>query len=156
MMNVGGQLPEFSLQTDEGVALASTDLLGRWVVLFFYPRDDTPGCTKEACGFRDAVPRFDASQAMVLGVSRDSVASHARFRARHGLTFPLLADVDGSLCEAFGVLKGNRLVRLTPLGIRRCTFLIDPSGRVARVWPTVHPVGHAEEVARALDELRGH
>lgn len=154
MIDVGTPLPEFSLLTDDGTELSSADLSGRWVVFFFYPKDSTPGCTKEACGFRDLVTRFDDSEACVLGVSRDSVASHAKFKKSYGLTFPLLADTEGVLCEAFGVLKGNRLVRLTPLGIQRSTFLIDPEGRVAKVWPKVDPVGHAEEVALALDGLR--
>jgi thioredoxin-dependent peroxiredoxin len=154
MIDVGASLPDFSLQTDEGALLRSTDLKGKWAVIYFYPKDLTPGCTKEACEFRDLGPRFNDSEALVLGVSRDSVASHARFRERQGLTFPLLADTEGSLCEAFGVLSGNRLLKLTPLGIQRCTFLIDPTGRVARVWPKVDPVGHAEEVASALEELR--
>jgi thioredoxin-dependent peroxiredoxin len=154
MIEVGAASPEFSLKTDTGTVFDSSELAGKWVVLFFYPKDDTPGCTKEVCGFQTAVPRFEDSRAVVLGVSRDSVASHARFREKFGLTFPLLADTEGSLCEAFGALKGNRVVRMTPFGIQRCTFLIDPEGRVARVWPQVDPVGHAEEVALALDELR--
>lgn len=155
MISVGATLPEFSLLTDAGAELTSADLAGRWAVFFFYPKDSTPGCTREACGFRDLVTRFDDSEAWVLGVSRDSVASHARFKKSYGLTFPLLADTKGSLCEAFGVLKGNRLMKLTPLGIQRSTFLIDPEGRVAKVWPKVDPAGHAEEVALALDSLRG-
>ena len=155
MIDVGERLPEFCLLTDQGREFTSADLAGRWAVFFFYPKDATPGCTKEACGFRDLVTRFEDAQACVLGVSRDSVASHAKFKESYGLTFPLLADTEGSLCEAFGVMKGNRIVRLTPLGIQRSTFLVDPDGRIARVWPKVDPVGHAEDVARALDGLRG-
>jgi len=155
VIEVGARVPEFSLATDDGSVIESAALEGRWAVIFFYPKDDTPGCTKEVCGFRDVVPSLDDSRVIVLGVSRDSVASHAKFSKRYGLTFHLLADTEGSLCEAFGVLRDNRLLRSTPVGIRRCTFLIDPTGRVARVWPKVGPVGHAEGVVAALEELRG-
>lgn len=111
-------------------------------MLYFYPRDDTPGCTVQACDLRDALPRFDGVDAVILGVSMDDVASHAAFRAKFDLNFPLLADVDGSVCDAYGVRAGGR--------IQRSTFLVDEEGIIERVWRGVSARGHADMLAAAM------
>ncbi len=146
----GEAAPEFELESDAGETIRLRDLRGRRVVLYFYPKDDTPGCTKEACGFRDDLPRFRAADATVLGVSADDVASHRRFKEKYDLNFPLLADPDHRVSEAYGVWGKKTLYGREIEGIHRTTFLIDEEGRVARVWERVRPEGHAEEVAAAL------
>jgi peroxiredoxin Q/BCP len=150
MLVEGSKAPEFDLEADDGRRVKLGDFVGRKVVLFFYPKDDTPGCTTEACNFRDAVPRFRDMDAVILGVSADSVASHAKFKAKYGLTFPLLSDPDRTVCEAYGVWKTKSLYGRSFLGIERSTFLIDRRGVVARAWRKVKVKGHAEDVAAAV------
>jgi len=120
------------------------------VVLYFYPKDDTPGCTIQACDFRDAFPRFEGVGAVVLGVSPDSVRSHAKFRAKFGLTFPLLADEDHAVAEAYGVWTAKSMYGRSYMGIERSTFLIDEEGRLAEVWRKVKPEGHTALLAELL------
>lgn len=139
---VGDQAPDFTLPSDSEGSVTLSGLRGRTVVLYFYPRDDTPGCTVQACDFRDALPRFDDIAAVILGVSMDDVDSHAAFRAKYDLNFPLLADVDGEVCDAYGVRRTGR--------IERSTFVIDGSGVVQRVWRGVSAKGHADLLAEAL------
>ncbi len=129
------------------------DYRGRWVVLYFYPKDDTPGCTKEACAFRDAHAELEALGAVVLGVSADDVQSHRRFAEKHGLNFPLLADPEKTVIRAYGAWGRKNLYGRVYEGVMRYTFLIDPEGRVARVWKKVKPEAHAREVAEALRAL---
>lgn len=125
------------------------------MVLYFYPKDDTPGCTKEACGFRDRMGDLQAVGAVVLGVSADDVASHKRFAEKYGLNFPLLADPERQAILAYGAWGKKNLYGKEYEGVLRQTFLIDPEGRIAKVWRKVSPEGHAEEVAEALRQARG-
>ncbi|MCA1814156.1 MAG: peroxiredoxin [Halobacteriales archaeon] len=143
MLRVGDRAPGFAAQDQDGELRTLDALRGQHVVLFFYPADETPGCTAEACAFRDEAEALRAAGVAVLGVSTQGVASHARFAARHGLPYPLLADVDKALCKAYGALG--------LLGVaKRVTYLIAPDGRIARVWQRVSPAGHAREVLAAL------
>ena len=146
----GSVAPDFTLDSDDGGPVTLSDLRGQRVVLYFYPKDDTPGCTVQACDFRDAMPRFEGIGAVVLGVSADDVASHRAFREKFDLSFPLLADVGGAVSERYGVW-GRRIVRGKPLrGIERSTFLVDEEGVVQEVWRGVNPRGHMEMLAEIL------
>ncbi|MBI3331098.1 MAG: thioredoxin-dependent thiol peroxidase [Candidatus Omnitrophica bacterium] len=149
-MRPGQLAPPFSLQAGDGKTMALSDFRGKRVILYFYPKDDTPGCTREACGFRDARPRLSRAGAVVLGVSRDSEPSHRRFAEKFGLTFPLLSDPDAAVCKAYGVWKQKSLYGRTYWGIERATFLIDEEGRIARIFPKVKVDGHVEAVLQAL------
>lgn len=148
MISVGSPAPDFTALTDQG-PLRLSELRGRKVVLYFYPKDATPGCTLEARGFRDAHDAFLAKNAVVIGVSKDSVKKHQAFKAKECLPFPLVAD-DQGICEAYGAWREKTLYGRTYMGIARVTVLIDESGTVARVWDPVKPAGHAEEVLAAL------
>ena len=150
MLEAGNEAPDFTLASDEGGEVTLSDLRGKKVVLYFYPKDDTPGCTVQACDFRDATPAFDKLDAIVLGVSPDSIDSHAKFRKKHGLTFPLLADVDHEVSEAYGVWKEKSMYGRKFMGIERSTFLIDERGTVAQAWRKVKPKGHAEMLEEVL------
>jgi len=153
MVTVGKAAPAFTLDTDSGERLALKDLKGRAVVLYFYPKDDTPGCTVEACEFRDAFPRFKSSKAVILGISPDSVASHQKFKQKFDLPFTLLADVDHEVAEKYGVWQKKSMYGKSYMGVARTTVLIDPDGKVAKVFEKVKPAGHAEEVEQALAAL---
>lgn len=155
MPEIGEKAPNFALPTDDGGTVSLEDFRGRWLVIFFYPRDDTSGCTKEAIAFSGLLPEFEASGAAVLGISKDSVESHAKFRAKHGLTVPLASDAEGTACEDFGVWKEKSMYGRKFLGIERSTFLIDPEGVIRRVWRKVKVPGHAEEVLEALRQETG-
>lgn len=152
---VGESAPAFSLPDDEGTVRNLADERGRWVVLFFYPKDFTSGCTTEACEFRDLTPDFEAAGATVWSISVLDAASKARFKAEHGLTFTLLADADHAVAERYGVWVEKQNYGKTYFGIARATFLIDPEGRIARVWSKVTVDGHAAEVLETLHELAG-
>ena len=138
----GQQLPDVEFVTEDSEKLAAEDLTGRKTVLYFYPKDDTPGCTKEACAFRDRMEDYRGAGIQVYGVSLDSPESHRRFREKHNLNFPLLTDVDGHAAEALGVLRENREKA------NRVTFLLDPDGKIAKVYPEVSPETHADEILR--------
>ena len=153
MISVGKSAPAFSLDTDAGEKLSLKDLKGRPVVLYFYPKDDTPGCTVEACEFRDAFPRFKGSKAVILGISPDSVKSHQKFKEKFDLPFTLLADEDHAIAEKYGVWQKKSMYGRTYMGIARTTFVIDKDGKVAKIFEKVKPKGHAEEVEQAIDEL---
>jgi len=153
-VNVGDTLPDFSLPADGGATLSRGDLRGRKTVLYFYPKDDTSGCTKEAQGFRDALDRFAAVGATVVGVSKDSVASHDKFKTKHGLNFPLISDQDGCLCESCGVWVEKSMYGRKYMGIERSTFLIDGKGVIRNVWRKVKVPGHADEVLKAAQALK--
>ena len=150
---VGDLAPDFTLPTDAGDALTLSSLRGRPVVLYFYPRDDTSGCTAQACALRDLFPRFDGAGAAVLGVSPDTVTSHAKFRAKYALPFTLLADTEHAVAEAYGVWVEKSMYGRRFMGVERTTFVLDRTGRVARVFPRVRVPGHAEAVAAAVAEL---
>ena len=153
MVSVGKSAPAFSLDTDAGEKVSLKDLKGRPVVLYFYPKDDTPGCTVEACEFRDAFPRFKDSKAVILGISPDSVKSHQKFKEKFDLPFTLLADEDHAIAEKYGVWQKKSMYGRTYMGIARTTFVIDKDGKVAKIFEKVKPKGHAEEVEQAIDEL---
>jgi len=152
-MTEGDRAPAFSLKADDGTTVTLKSLAGKNVVLFFYPRDDTPGCTKEACGFRDALPRFEGIDAVVLGVSPDSLESHRKFKQKYDLPFPLLVDEGHRLADELGVWKQKSMYGLKFMGIERTTVIIDRKGRIARIFPKVKVPGHVEEVEKAVREL---
>jgi peroxiredoxin Q/BCP len=147
----GNKAPAFSLKDQDGKTRRLADYAGRPVVLYFYPKDDTPGCTKEACAFRDNLPRFKPSKGVVLGVSILDEASKARFAGKYDLPFPLLADADHAVAEKFGVWQKRSLYGRTYRGILRTTYLIGPDGKVAKRWDNVKVDGHAEAVLEALN-----
>ena len=150
---VGKTAPDFTLAADGGGQVTLSDLRGKKVVLYFYPKDDTPGCTKEACGFRDALPDFSGIDALVLGVSKDSVAKHDKFKAKYELPFGLLSDADGLVCEAYGTWVEKSMYGRKYLGIDRATFLIDEDGTLRVEWRKVKVPGHVDAVLQAAREL---
>ena len=149
---VGDLAPAFTLTDDTGTSRSLEDERGGWIVLFFYPKDFTPGCTTEVCEFRDHSADFEAAGATVWSVSVLDAASKAKFKAEHGLTYPLLADPDHAVAERYGVWVQKQNYGKTYFGIARTTFLIDPAGRIARVWPKVKVDGHAAQVLEAVRE----
>ncbi len=149
---LGKKAPDFSLESTEGHPILLSDYRGKWVVLYFYPKDNTPGCTLEAKAFRDAAKRLAKLGAVVLGVSKDSVRSHERFRDKYELGFPLLSDPEQKVLEAYGAWGEKRNYGRVYQGIIRSTFLIDPQGRLVRAWPNVRVAGHVDEVLDALEE----
>ena len=152
-VDIGDKAPDFTMATDGGGKLSLKALKGRKVVLYFYPRDDTPGCTTEACGFRDNLPDFSKVDAEIVGVSRDSVKRHDNFKAKYELPFQLVSDEDGAICEAYGVWVEKKNYGRTYMGIERATFLIDAKGVVREVWRKVKVNGHVEAVTQAATEL---
>ncbi len=142
--------PDFHLEDQNGQDVRLSQFRGQHVVLYFYPKDNTPGCTQEACDFRDEHSALRAAGAVVLGVSPDSAASHQKFITKFSLPFPLLVDKDHAVAEAYGVWGEKTLYGRTFMGLVRSTFLIDPKGRVARVWPKVKVAGHVQEILQAL------
>jgi len=154
MPGAGDPAPDFALPDEAGAIHRLADRRGAWTVVYFYPADDTPGCTTEACGFRDLATGFDAQGAVVWGISPDGAASHASFRSKFGLPFTLLSDEDHSVAEAYGAWALKKNYGREYLGIVRSTFLVDPTGRVACAWPKVRADGHAEAVLAALSEAR--
>jgi peroxiredoxin Q/BCP len=154
MLTEGDEFPDFELCDQEGRQVTKRDLLGKSSVVYFYPKDDTPGCTLESCQFRDALPRFAGLGAAVFGVSPDSVRSHKRFAEKHGLGFTLLADPERKLIDACGLWVEKSLYGRKYMGVERTTFLLADDGSIVRVWRKVTPEGHAEEVRAAL-ESRG-
>lgn len=148
----GARAPGFTLPSDQGGDVSLAGLRGRPVVLYFYPKDDTSGCTTQACEFRDRWADVEAAGAVVLGVSPDPVKSHAKFRKKYGLPFPLLADTDHSVAEAYGVWGDKSMFGRKYQGIHRTTFLIGGDGRIRKVFEKVKPEGHAAEVLAALAE----
>jgi len=149
----GQTAPAFTLTADDGSKVRLSELRGRPVVLYFYPKDDTPGCTREACAFRDQQAKLKKLGAVVLGVSADSVESHVRFRDKYGLNFPLLADVDHKVAEKYGAWREKNMYGKKSMGIQRSTFLIGGDGKVAKVWKAVKVDGHDEQVLEALREM---
>jgi len=150
MLKEGDRAPAFTAKTDADTPLSLASLHGQWVVLYFYPKDDTPGCTVEACEFRDAFPRFGGLAATVLGVSPDSVKSHQKFKKKYDIPFTLLADTDHAIAEAYGVWGEKTMFGRKYMGVLRSTFVIDKDGRIARIFRGVKPEGHADEVAQVL------
>jgi len=152
MVEEGKKAPAFHLESSTGGKIGLSELRGKWVVLYAYPRDSTPGCTVEAEDFRDALPELEALGAVVLGVSKDSLASHGRFTQKYDLNFALLSDPQGKMLEKYGAWGEKNMYGKTRMGIIRSTFLIDPKGKLARVWPKVRVKGHVQDVLEALRE----
>jgi peroxiredoxin Q/BCP len=149
----GGKAPTFSMPTDSGGKIALKDLKGRPVVLYFYPKDSTPGCTIEACDFRDLTPDFSKIDAEIVGISKDSVKRHDNFKAKHELPFSLASDEDSDVCERYGVWVEKNMYGRKFMGIERATFLIDAKGVVRKIWRKVKVKGHAEDVLEAVKAL---
>ena len=149
----GDKAPSFAMATDGGGTVSLKDLKGQNVVLYFYPKDNTPGCTKEACAFRDLMPDFSGIDAAVIGVSKDSVKKHDNFKAKYELPFTLASDEDGSVCEAYGTWVQKKLYGREYMGIERATFLIDGTGVIRKVWHKVKVAGHAEDVLESAQSL---
>jgi thioredoxin-dependent peroxiredoxin len=152
-VDVGQPVPAFDLPRDGGGSAGPADFRGRRLVLYFYPKDDTSGCTTEALGFTAKLPEFEAADAVVLGISRDSVKSHDKFRDKHRIGIRLLSDESGAVCEAFGVWREKSMYGRTFMGIERSTFLIAPDGTVARIWRGVKVPGHVDEVLEAARSI---
>jgi len=152
-VELGKKAPDFTLPADDGTKVKLSRLRGSPVVLYFYPRDDTPGCTREACAFRDREPDLGKLAATVLGVSTDTLESHEKFRDKHGLNFPLLADTQHKVAEKYGAWREKTRFGKKSMGIQRSTFLIDAEGVVRKVWKSVKVDGHDQQVIRALGEL---
>ena len=150
MVNEGEPAPDFTLESDAGEQVSLSDFRGRPVVLYFYPKDDTPGCTVQARGIRDAYDEFEQAGAVVLGVSPDTVKRHVKFREKYDLPFTLLADPDHEVAESYGVWREKRYMGKTYWGVNRSTFLIAPDGTVAKVMHDVKPAEHADDVLAAL------
>jgi peroxiredoxin Q/BCP len=152
--SVGDRAPQFTLQDTQGRKVKLADLKGKKVVLYFYPKDLTPGCTKEACGFRDDLPMFEKKDVAVLGVSADDVKSHQKFTEKYDLNFPLLADPDHKVAEMYGVWQEKNLYGRKSWGIRRTTFIIDEQGKIAHVFGRVDTASHSQDVLQALKALK--
>jgi peroxiredoxin Q/BCP len=150
MIEEGTSAPDFSLKTDSGETVTLSELRGKPVVLFFYPKDDTPGCTTQACGIRDAYKEFEDAGAVVLGVSPDDEASHAKFKQKYDLPFTLLADSGHGVADTYGVWGEKSMYGKTYMGVDRSTFVIGPDGNVAKVFRKVKPDEHADQVLDAL------
>ncbi len=153
-VEIGDKAPSFTLPSDGGGEVSLKDFKGKPVVLYFYPKDDTSGCTAEACAFRDQLPDFSKLKTAVIGVSRDSAASHDKFKTKYRLSFPLASDEDGRVCEAYGVWTEKSMYGRKYMGIERSTFLIDGKGVLRGVWRKVKVPGHVEEVLEAVKALK--
>lgn len=152
-VDVGDKAPDFNLLADGGDRIKLSGLKGKKVILYFYPKDDTPGCTTEACGFRDNLPKFNKIDAEIIGISRDSVASHDKFKNKHSLPFRLVSDEDGKVCNAYGTWIEKSMYGRKYMGIDRATFLIDGKGVIRNIWRKVKVPGHVEEVLAAAKEI---
>ncbi len=146
----GKKAPAFTAVTDDGSKVSLSELAGKTVVLYFYPKDSTPGCTLEACDFRDSFAKLKRKGVVVLGVSRDSAESHRKFKEKHELPFPLLVDADGKLCERYGVWKEKSLYGRKFMGIERTTVVIGPDGKIAKLYPKVKVKGHVAQILADL------
>jgi thioredoxin-dependent peroxiredoxin len=150
VLKAGDPAPDFELKAGDGSTVSLKGLRGNKVVLYFYPKDDTPGCTTEACAFRDSSDQYTSRGATVFGVSADSTGSHKKFSSKYGLNFPLLSDPDHSVATAYGSWGPKKFLGREYEGILRNTFLIDEEGKIVKVWESVKPLGHAEEILAAL------
>ncbi len=146
-LNIGDQAPDFTLPTDqENIDITLSDLRGKKVILYFYPKDNTPGCTQEACDFRDNMPAFEKQNTVVLGISKDNSKNHTKFKEKYELPFTLLVDANADVCEAYGVVDKKNMFGKTFLGISRSTFLIDEKGIIRQIWRKVKVSGHVEQI----------
>ena len=152
-LNVGDVAPKFSLPDQNGVVRIVEEFSGKWLLIYFYPKDNTPGCTTEACEIRDAWGEFKKTGAEVVGISTDSVESHKKFGGKHSLPFTILSDTEKKVVEAYGVWGMKSFMGKTFMGIRRTSFLIDPRGKIAKIYENVKPAEHAKEVLRDIQSL---
>lgn len=149
-LNIGSKAPDFKLSDDQGKTLSLIDFAGKKLVLYFYPKDDTPGCTLEACAFRDNFVGLNRLDTYVIGISRDSVKSHQKFKEKYDLNFPLLSDENGEVCKAYDVLKEKNMYGRQVLGVERSTFVLDETGNIIKMWRGVKVDGHIDEILKAL------
>ena len=154
MLNEGDKAPDFSVKDDKGNDVSLQDFRGKKLVLYFYPKDDTTGCTAEACDFRDNLARIKREDAIVIGVSPDSEKKHAKFKTKYELTFPLLADEEKKIVNDYGVWKEKSMYGRKYMGVERTTFIIDEKGKIAKIFPKVKVAGHVDEVLAALAEMK--
>lgn len=153
MLKENSKAPDFSLPDQDGKLHKLSDYKGKWVLVYFYPKDDTPGCTTEACTLRDNLPHFKTSKAVILGISKDSPASHKKFADKYGLPFTLLSDEDHKVLEKYGVWGEKSFMGKVFMGIKRISFLISPEGKIAKAYPKVKPAEHAAEVLKDIEAL---
>tara|TARA_B100000459_G_scaffold139149_1_gene97260 strand:- start:269 stop:736 length:468 start_codon:yes stop_codon:yes gene_type:complete len=150
---IGDKAPDFTIATDGGGTFCLSEMMGNNVIIYFYPKDDTPGCTKEACEFRDSLPDFSKSSSKIIGISKDTVAKHDKFKSKYELPFTLGADLEGAVCEAYGTWVEKSMYGRQYMGIERATFLVDKEGVVQGIWRKVKVKGHVEEVLAAVQNL---
>lgn len=150
----GDKAPDFSLPTDNAGEISLSSLKGKKIVLYFYPKDDTPGCTTESCDFRDNLTSFNKLNTRIIGISKDSAASHDKFKAKFDLNFPLASDESGAVCEAYGVWTEKSMYGRKYMGIERATFLIGEDGRILKIWRKVKVPGHVAEIMDAIESLK--
>lgn len=153
-LKIGDAAPDFTLPTDNNGEFTLSKCRGRKVVLYFYPKDDTPGCTTESCAFRDALPQFKSMGAQIIGISKCSPAKHDKFKAKYDLNFPLASDENGNVCERYGVWMEKSMYGKKYMGIDRSTFLIDENGKIAQIWRKVKVPGHVDEVRDTVKALK--
>ncbi len=149
-LQIGKKAPDFTAQNDENKFISLKDFLGKFVILYFYPKDDTPGCTQEACDFRDALKKLSAYNVVVIGISKDSIKSHQKFKEKYQLPFTLLADINKEVCQTYQVMVEKSRYGKKYLGIERSTFLIDTQGTIQAIWRNVKVAGHIEEILKQL------
>jgi peroxiredoxin Q/BCP len=153
-LNVGDKAPDFTLPSDGGGSITLSDYKGRMIVLYFYPKDDTPGCTKEACSFSENLQALNALNAVVIGVSKDSVAKHDKFKSKYNLAFPLVSDENDAICELYNVWTEKSMYGKTFMGVERSTYLIDIDGTIKRIWRKVKVDGHTQEIMDTISDIR--
>lgn len=152
-LQIGDNAPDFSLPTDNNGTFSLSEHKGKNIILYFYPKDDTPGCTTESCDFRDAQPDFDDLNALIIGISKCSVSKHEKFKAKYDFNFPLASDENNNVCETYGTWKEKSMYGKTYMGIERSTFLIDAEGKIAAIWRKVSVTGHVDDVKKTLSKL---
>ena len=150
----GDKAPDFTLPNQEGKEVKLSDLKGQWLLLYFYPKDNTPGCTKEACSIRDSMPRFNTQGLKVMGISTDSVESHKKFSQKHDLSFDLLSDKEKKVVKSYGVWGKKKFMGMEFMGTRRMSFLINPEGKIAKIYEKVKPAKHSQEVLEDIILLK--
>lgn len=153
-LKVGQKAPDINLPDQTGKLHRLSDYKGQWILIYFYPNDNTPGCTKEACGIRDNFPAFNKLKIKILGISKNSVKSHAKFAKKYNLPFTLLADEDKEVLKAYGSWGKKHILGKTYMGVKRISFLINPQGKIAKIYHTVKPLIHAEQVLADLSNLK--
>ncbi len=152
-LQTGAPAPDFTLPTDSAGTITLSDLRGQNVILYFYPKDDTPGCTAESCDFRDALPEFEKLNTAIIGISKCSVKKHNKFKEKYALTFPLASDEEGTVCETYGTWVEKNMYGRKYMGIERTTFLINKTGKIEKIWHKVKVKGHVEDIQTTLKTL---